>query len=155
MTEEEKEETYEEPVAKFPITTSLEPCKSKYFSGDIDGFRTDLLSENFKIFCGNYRYSDDYEGRPTFVVNNLLNGFVNQLEDKRKYLFTAFRYTKPDDKYNITSCWITNCTIPLQELIPDKYDDFVWTKIEITNLNTICDDFFKKNSEDENIIYLH
>ena len=155
---EEIEETYEEPVAKIPITVSLEPCKSKFFGDDLDGFKSELTNGKFKVFTSNYKYSDDYDGRPSFIINNLLNGFVKQLEDKRKYLFVGFRATKTDNKYTITGAWITNCTVPMADVVLDKYEDFNWTDVDVTNANdvTIVLQILDR-TKDDNVLtsYLH
>ena len=73
---DEVEESYEEPVAKLPMTVSLEPCKSKFFGNDMEGFKSELANGKFQFYTATYKYSEDYDGRPSFVVNNLLNGFV-------------------------------------------------------------------------------
>ena len=154
---EEAEENYADPTIKLPITTSLEACKTKFFAGDREGFIAELVSGKFKLYSSIYKYSDDYDGRPYFVVNNLLNGFVRQLEDKRKYFFTAFRCQKTDDKYTITGYWITNCTLTMAEIIPDKYEDFDWTEIQPIddNYKMFIELFFNTDAEGLTVTYLH
>ena len=126
------DEVYEEPVAKFEITCSLEPIKKKFFEHNIDAFRTELTSNSYRAFLAEYSYSNDYEGSPQFVVNNFLNGFVQQLEQERKYLFMGFRCVKDNFTYSIQSAWITNTKIPMSELIKDKYDYFIWRDLNLS-----------------------
>lgn len=152
-----EEDNFEDPVNKFPITTSLEPCKSKFFGKLMDEFMIELNSKNFKIFTASYNYNDDFDGKPTFIVNNFLNGLVHQLEDKRKYLFAILYATKLDDKYIVNSSWISNCTLSMKEIIPDKYSDFTWDETDISNndnLKCVCE-IFNKCDENMMISYLH
>lgn len=155
-----EEELFEDPVVKYPITVSLESCKSKFFTDDSDGFYKEITSGKFTVYHTTYNYNDDYDGRPDFIVKNLLNGFPRQLEDKRKYLFTVFRCTKLGDKYNITATWITNCTLSMDQLIPNKYADFAWSKMDLNNNNNIDAIIkdFHKNEDDSTVVivsYLH
>jgi hypothetical protein len=156
--QEEIEETYDEPVSKLPITVSLEPCKSKFFTADHTGFVEELKSGKFRVFSAVYNYNDDYEGSPAFVVKNFVNGLIQQLDDKRKYLFVSFKCTKTESKYCITSTWITNCTLEMPELIPEKYEDFTWKQMDLTEENcfaTILDSFVKKEDDESVIITAH
>ena len=153
------EETFEEPVTKFPTTMNMEGLKSKFFTNNMVGFSeefsTDLAMGKLRVFDAVYKFSSDYEDRPQFVVNNLLAGFVKQLEDKRKYFFTVFRCVKNGACYDIGSIWITNCTLPMKEVISDKYDDFDWTEIDLntTSVNQIVNNFM--GNGDVTTVYLH
>ena len=129
-----EEETYQEPETKFPTTGSLEPCKSKFFAGDTISFMEELRSGRYRIYFTEYRFSNDYESSPTFVVDNLLRGFVQQLEDRRKYLFTGFKCIRINESYTINGIWITNCTLPMEQIVAGKYDDFEWEELDITIL---------------------
>jgi len=84
--EEEQIDTNTEYIIKLPDTTPLEICKIKFFAGDLDSFSSELVAGNFNIYHGEYIYSSDYDERPPFIVRNLVNGFVHQLDDKHKYL---------------------------------------------------------------------
>src|SRR5947199_8006502 len=79
------------PKLKYPITISLEQCKNKFFNNEYVQFGEELKKNNFKIYIGKYKYSSDYDGKPIFIIKNLLNGFCQQLDDKRKYLFVLFK----------------------------------------------------------------
>lgn len=125
-----EEENYQDPQVKFPITGSLEPCKSSFFTGDNASFMKELATGKYRIYFSEYRYTNEYDGRPTFILENLLRGFVQQLEDKRKYLFTGFKCTK-NTSFNICGIWITNCTLAMQQIVGDKYDDFEWEELDV------------------------
>ena len=155
--QEEEEEEVQEVVVKLPITGSLEPAKTKFFSKDIAGFMAEITNGKFTVFTANYNFNTDYDGSPPFVVNNLIRGFVRQLEDKRKYLFAAFKCVKTGSNYSITSVWVSNCTLPLSEVIPDKYDDFTWTPVDITD-KTALENVVQAvtyDPEDENVMVSH
>lgn len=154
----EEEETFEEPVAKIPITASLEPCKGKFFSKDIDGFVEEIKSMKFKAYSATYNYASDYDTSPAFILSNLLRGFCQQLDDKRKYLFVCFKSKVVDKKCIIESTWLTNCVDPLENVIPDKYDDFTWSPIDLSQNVPSVIDGFTKEEDNENLIaisYLH
>ncbi len=129
-----QEENYQDPEVKFPTTGSLEPCKSSFFTGDLILFMKELTSGKYRIYFTEYRYSSEYDGSPTFILDNLLRGFVQQLEEKRKYLFTGFKCTKNINGYNISGIWITNCTLPMEQIAHGKYDDFEWEELD-ANIN--------------------
>ncbi|XWV24672.1 putative ORFan [Tupanvirus deep ocean] len=152
--DKEIEETFEEPTTKLPITVSLEPCKKKFFDGDMEAFTTEVKSGKFKVYSGEYVDAADYEGRPEFIVKNLVNGFSHQLESKRKYLFTAFKCTKTDGKYNISAVWICNCTLPMDQVVPEMHTYFTWEELDIKN-ETHFDKLsstFVKNDNQENVV---
>ena len=155
----EVEETFEEPIAKLPTTVNMEGLKSKFFTSNLVELKTELTqhftNSKLKVFDAVYKYNDDYDGKPEFVVNNLLRGFIRQLEDQRKYLFVVFKCTKTDGNYRITGTWITNCMLPLEQIVPDKYEDFDWTQVETNDeaVATVMDRFAKK--DEFNVVYLH
>lgn len=156
---EEIEETFEEPVTKIPITASLEPCKSKFFANDMKAFEAEISCGKFRLFETTYKYNEDYDGSPEFVVKNFVNGMIKQLEDKRKYLFVAFKCTKNNGKHVLTASWITNVTIPMEELVNDKYSDFEWTELDINNncnISNVCTQFSRDQPGNVLVMaYLH
>ena len=155
---ENQEETFEDAPTKYPIMGSLESLKSKYFNKVYEEFRSELLLKKFPVFTASYKFVDDFNNKPDFIIKNLLNGFCQQLEDKRKYLFVRFICRETHEKsYILESFWITNSTLPLKEIIPDKYDDFTWNEInysEESQINLVINQF---TSEDDYIAtsYLH
>jgi hypothetical protein len=157
---EEIEETFEEPVSKLPITASLEPIKTKFFAGDNNSFNSELKNGKFKVFETEYKYNDEFDGRPEFFVKNLINGFTKQLEDTRKYLFVAFKCFKTNGGYIVKAIWICNCTLPMEEVISDKYNDFTWNQLDMTIENDVLkvENHFKKDDCAQDVLivtYLH
>lgn len=157
---EEVEETFEPVKIVFPVKANLESCKIKFFNKDYENFKEDVKSNKYTIYSAEYNYMDEFNGKPKFIINNLLNGFTQQLENKRKYLFVVFKCFEMDNKlYKLTSTWITNVTVNLKEVIPDKYDDFNWNQINNDDVPSV-DNYIKQfeNFEEENqvaISYLH
>lgn len=153
------EETFDEPVTKLPTTVNMEGLKSKFFTNNLVEFRAELAQHfgegKLLVFDSVYKYNEDYDGKPEFIVNNLLGGFIKQLEDKRKYLFVVLKCTKTDGNYRITGTWVTNCTLPMEQIVPDKYDDFDWTPVDTTGdvVESVLDRF--TNKDEFNVAYLH
>lgn len=125
------EEYYSEPKIEFPTVGSLELCKKNFFDGNTIAFMEELRSNHFKIYFAEYKYVHDYEHKPSFIVDNLLRGFVQQLENKRKYLFVCFKCLQKNGSYIIQAIWICNCPIPMEEIVSDKYDDFEWEELDV------------------------
>lgn len=127
--EEEKEETYEDPVPKFETITNMEDIKRAFFCGEYDKFEELIKEHNFKLLYGTYKWSSDKDGAPEFVAKNLLKGFVRKFDDFRKYFIICFRCvqeTKSPNTYSYPSLWIVNT---LDDKLIDKFsDDFTFTK---------------------------
>jgi hypothetical protein len=142
--EEEKEETYEDPVPKFETITNMEDIKRAFFSGEYDKFDELVSQHNFKLLYGTYKWSSDKDGAPEFVAKNLLKGFVRKFDDFRKYFiicFRCFQETKSPNTYSYPSLWIVNT---LDDKLIDKFsDDFTFTKAEDTVI------FYKLIRKDE------
>ena len=156
MSAEQPEETFEEQVTKLPITGSLEPCKKAFFDGNNVTFLSELQSGKYQVYTGVYRDIDDYQGRPDFVLKNLTNGFVHQLEDKRKYIFAAFKCTKIDDKYEISAAWICNSTLSVDHVVDELYSYFTWNQVDVAdNVDDVCDIFNKMSNEPIIVSYCH
>lgn len=157
---------------RIDIKPSLDSIKNKFFSGDHDGFLSELTIRqkcrsccinradfHFKFYSATYKYSEDYIGKAFSDVDKLLNELILQLHDKREYLFAAFTYNKVDDKYIITSYWIINSNSKLFELVPKNIcDKFDWHKLdscEIYIRDIIVENFVNKSKENSRIFYLH
>jgi hypothetical protein len=154
--EADYEVALEEPVTKYAITKTLEPIKSYFFKGDLPQFRSTALGGDFSLYRSSYKYSGDLVGKPRFVINNFLNGFVQQLENCRKYLFIKLYVDNMGDQFQVNALWITNAVNPLVEVVGDKYDDFDWQeKIDICN-NTVGSEFVDVFSQVHDMqSYLH
>jgi len=145
-------------LSKHQLTASLEPCKSKFFSNDAS-FLNDIIDNNFQVYYGEYVDIADYDGKPEFIVKNLVKGFVQQLDNERKNLFTAFKCTK-DENYQISSLWICNCVSPLVEIVPSMNENFALEKLNINDADDVTKilSIFNKNDNDPKLVtiqFLH
>lgn len=145
--ENQKEETFEDPIPKFETITNMEDIKRAFFSGEYDKFEELVREHNFTLLYGTYKWSSDKDGAPEFVAKNLLKGFVRKFDDFRKYFIICFRCvqeTKSPNTYSYPSLWIVNT---LDDKLIDKFsDDFTFTKAEdSSNSNT----FYKLIRKDE------
>jgi hypothetical protein len=145
--DDEKEETFEDPIPKFETITNMEDIKRAFFSGEYDKFEELVKEHNFTLLYGTYKWSSDKDGAPEFVAKNLLKGFVRKFDDFRKYFIICFRCvqeTKSPNTYSYPSLWIVNT---LDDKLIDKFsDDFTFTKAEdSSNSNT----FYKLIRKDE------
>lgn len=129
--DDEKEETFEDPIPKFETITNMEDIKRAFFSGEYDKFDELVKEHNFTLLYGTYKWSSDKDGAPEFVAKNLLKGFVRKFDDFRKYFIICFRCvqeTKSPNTYSYPSLWIVNT---LDDKLIDKFsDDFTFTKAE-------------------------
>jgi hypothetical protein len=142
--ENQKEETFEDPIPKFETITNMEDIKRAFFSGEYDKFEELVKEHNFTLSYGTYKWSSDKDGAPEFVAKNLLKGFVRKFDDFRKYFIICFRCiqeTKSPNTYSYPSLWIVNT---LDDKLIDKFsDDFTFTKAEDTET------FYKLIKKDE------
>jgi hypothetical protein len=126
-TDDEDELTKETKIT-FSTICNMEDIKREFFSKEYDIAYELIRKQPFKFYKASYNYSDDYKGRPAFVAKNLLRGFVQQLEDYRKYLMVVFRcvyYGNPEEnRYRYHSYWIVNSNDDLKTIIGSLYDDF-------------------------------
>ena len=111
----------------------------------------------------NYKYSSDNTGRPSFVAKNLLRGFVQGLDDYRKYFMICFRcilVNKETNEYRYPSYWVVNTNDDLKTILGSQYDDYDF--IAVTEPEAISKLLKKmERNEDENDdaligeVYLH
>lgn len=151
--EDDEEELVREVKPVFSTITNMEDIKRAFFSKDYDTFKTLVSQHPFKYYKANYKYADDNNGRPAFVAKNLLRGFVQNLDDYRKYLMVGFRciLTNNDNKeYKYPSYWIVNSNDELKSILGSLYDDFEF--IDITNQEDKINIMLKRmeKNEDEN-----
>ncbi len=141
----------------FQTITNMEDIKRAFFSKEYEQAATLISSHPFQFYKADYKYSDDNTGKPDYAARNLLRGFVQGLDDYRKYLLVCFRCVLVDPeakKYDYPSYWIVNTPEDLKTLLGDLYDDYVFTQV-ITK-----EPFLKEmeKKEHENIVgevYLH
>ena len=96
--EDNDEDEYIEPVAKFSTLTNMEDIKRAFFTAennDYSQFIELVKIHNFKLYKVNYIYSSDKDGAPSFSAKNLVGGFVRNFDDLRKYFMICFRCFTP------------------------------------------------------------
>jgi hypothetical protein len=123
--DDDDDEPIKEVKPVFSTITNMEDIKRAFFSKDYDVAYELIRQHPFKFYKANYKYADDNTGRPTFVAKNLLRGFVQSLDDYRKYLMIGFRCISTEEKrYIYPSYWIVNSNDDLKTIIGSVYDDF-------------------------------
>ena len=161
--DEEEEETYEEVKVKFNTITNMEDIKRAFCNKEYETFEELIKPHPFKYYNVQYKYSSDKDGAPEFVAKNLVRGFVRNLEDSRKYLFSAFRcvLTNPANKiYSYPSLWILNSTDPVDKIIGSMSEDFDFVLVEPEQMGEFLTNFRKTDFDNESTnvvdeLYLH
>lgn len=128
--EDDEDDVPKEVKPVFSTITNMEDIKRAFFSKDYDAAYELIKQHPFKFYKANYKYADDNTGRPAFVAKNLLRGFVQSLDDYRKYLMVGFRCISIEEqKYNYPSYWIVNSNDDLKTILGSIYDDFVFIPV--------------------------
>ncbi len=127
--EEDDDEPIKEVKPVFSTITNMEDIKRAFFSKDYDAAYQLIRQHPFKFYKASYRYADDNTGRPAFVAKNLLRGFVQSLDDYRKYLIVGFRCISIENRYNYPSYWIVNSNDDLKTILGSIYDDFAFIPV--------------------------
>jgi hypothetical protein len=162
--DDNEDEEYIEPVAKFSTLTNMEDIKRAFFTAennDYSQFIELVKNHNFKLYKVNYKYSSDKDGAPSFSAKNLVGGFVRNFDDLRKYFMICFRCFKNDVApvcYSYPSYWIVNSEDPLEKIIGSLYEDFEFTEIKEEEKDNFYIEIQKIKIEDENLIteaYVH
>jgi hypothetical protein len=158
------DEEYNEPVAKFSTLTNMEDIKRAFFTAennDYSQFIELVKIHNFKLYKVNYKYSSDKDGAPSFSAKNLIGGFVRNFDDLRKYFMICFRCFKNDVvpvTYSYPSYWIVNSEDPLEKIIGSLYEDFEFTEIDENSKDNFYIEIQKIKVDDESLIteaYVH
>ena len=145
----------------FQTITNMEDIKRAFFSKEYEQAVTLINSHPFHFYKADYKYADDNTGKPDYAARNLLRGFVQGLDDYRKYLLVCFRCILTDPnakKYDYPSYWIVNTPEDLKILLGDLYDDYVFTPVTIEFVEPFLKEMEKKADTDDNIVgevYLH
>lgn len=162
--EKEEEDLDDEPKEVKPVystITNMENIKRAFFNKEYVEFQENMKQHPFKIYKATYKYSSDNDGRPEYVARNLLRGFVQGLDDYRKYLLVCFRCILRDIEnkyYDYPSYWIVNSNDELSVILGSLYDDYEFISIESdeSKMNIMLE--MEKKEDDERVIgesYLH
>ncbi len=111
----------------YSTITNMEDIKRAFFNREYDTFKELIKQHPFKYYKVNYKYASDNNGRPGYVAKNLLRGFVQGLDDYRKYLMVCFRcilVNKETNEYRYPSYWIVNSNDDIKTILGSVYDDY-------------------------------
>jgi hypothetical protein len=162
--DEDDQGEYDLPKDLKPVYSTIinmEDIKRAFFNKDYNTFNDLIRQQPFKYYMANYKYASDYTGRPTYVAKNLLRGFVQGLDDYRKYFIVCFRCLKEtNDEYIYPSYWIVNSNDEIKTILGSLYDDYEFNLVEDQNEITTLLKKMEKNENEENDsligeIYLH
>jgi hypothetical protein len=111
----------------------MEDIKRAFFNKEYE-IASELIKQHpFKFYEVNYKFSSDNTGRPSYVAKNLLRGFVQCLDDYRKYFIICFKcilINKDTNEYKYPSYWIVNTNDDLKTILGSLYDDYDFILIE-------------------------
>ena len=164
----EEEDEGEDDVSKevkpvYSTIVNMEDIKRAFFNKEYDTFNALIREHPFKYYQVNYKYASDNTGRPQYVAKNLLRGFVQSLDDYRKYFIVCFRcilMNKDTNEYSYPSYWIVNSNDDIKTIIGSLYDDYDFNLVEEQNEITSLLKKMEKNENEEDDtligeIYLH
>lgn len=150
--EEDDEDDFSNEVKPvYSTITNMEDIKRAFFSKDYDSARELIKQHPFKFYKADYKYSSDNDGRPCYIAKNLLRGFVQGLDDYRKYFMICFRcvlVNKEVSEYIYPSYWIVNTNDDFKTILGSIYDDYDFLEIKQDSLDL----FLKRmeKNEDDN-----
>jgi hypothetical protein len=166
-----KEDYYENEIIKevkpvFSTITDMDDIKRSFFNKEYDTFYSLVHNIPFKYYKAYYKYADDNTGCQSFVAKNLLRGFIQNLDDYRKYLMVGFRCVSYLDSNNIThykypSYWIVNSNDEIKTILGSFYNDFEFNEItnDIEKVLKMLNKMRKNEDENDNEligeVYLH
>jgi hypothetical protein len=150
--DDDDEDLLKEVKPVYSTITNMEDIKRAFFNKEYETFHTLVSQHPFKYYKADYKYADDNTGRPAYVAKNLLRGFVQGLDDYRKYLMVCFRcvlVNKETNQYNYPSYWIVNSNDELKTMMGSLYEDYDF--IVVDEAETIGKLFKQiEKNEDEN-----
>jgi len=117
----------------YSTIANMEDIKRAFFSKEYDAARDLIKQQPFKFYKVNYKYASDNTARPPYIAKNLLRGFVQGLDDYRKYFMICFRCIlvgKEPNKYRYPSYWIVNTNDDLKTVLGSLYDDYDFIVVE-------------------------
>jgi hypothetical protein len=161
--EEEEDLPIKDVKPSFSTIVNMEDIKRAFFCKDYDTFHSLVRQHPFKYYKANYKYSSDNAGRPEYVAKNLLRGFVQSMDDSRKYLMVCFRcilVDKDAKDYRYPSYWIVNSNDDLSTILGSQYEDFDFIQVEEDDaISILLNRMHKNEDETDNALvgeqYLH
>lgn len=161
--DENEDELTNEVKIDFPTICNMEELKRFFFAKDYEQFEMLVKTNKLHIFKANYKWADDNDGKPDYVARNRLRGFVQSLDDYRKYFMVCFRciLTNVDEKkYKYPSYWIVNTDVSLNNVLGSSCDDYDFIRVESdVDVNKLLTKMRKNEDEnDTNMIgemYVH
>jgi hypothetical protein len=147
----------------YSTIVNMEDIKRAFFNKDYKLFSVLIWPHPFKYYNVNYKYASDNTGRPAYIAKNLLRGFVQGLDDFRKYFIVCFRCiltNKETNEYSYPSYWIVNSNDDIKTILGSLYDDYEFNLVEKENeIASLLNKMEKnENEEDDTLIgeiYLH
>jgi hypothetical protein len=121
----------------------MEDIKRAFFSNEYDTAYELITQHPFLFLKANYKFADDYTGRPAYIAKNLLRGFIQNLDDYRKYLLVGYKcfiVNEETKQYEYPSYWIVNSNDDLKTILGSIYNDFDFIPVESSERSN----FFKK-----------
>lgn len=161
--EEDDDDLPKEVKPVYSTIANMEDIKRSFFSKDYETACHLIKQQPFKFYKVNYKYSSDNTGRPGYVAKNLLRGFVQGLDDYRKYLMVCFRcilVNKETNEYRYPSYWIVNTNDDLKTILGSTYDDYDFVTVEGDEaINKMLKKMEKNEDENDEAligeVYLH
>jgi hypothetical protein len=147
----------------YSTIVNMEDIKRAFFNKEYEIFNTLIGQHPFKYYQVNYKYASDNTGRPSYVAKNLLRGFVQGLDEYRKYFIVCFRCiltNKETNEYSYPSYWIVNSNDDIKTILGSLYDDYEFNLLQEQNEITSLLNKMEKNENEEDDtligeIYLH
>jgi hypothetical protein len=164
--EEDNDDDQEDELSKevkpvYSTIVNMEDIKRAFFNKEYETFNSLTRQHPFKYYTSNYKYASDNTGRPAYVAKNLLRGFVQGLDDYRKYFIVCFRCLKETNEcYAYPSYWIVNSNHDIKTILGSLYDDYEFNLVEEEQEITNMLKKMEKNEDEEDDtligeIYLH
>jgi len=147
----------------YSTIVNMEDIKRAFFNKEYDNFNDLIRQHPFKYYQANYKYASDNTGRPQYVAKNLLRGFVQGLDDYRKYFIVCFRCiltNKEINEYIYPSYWIVNSNDDIKTILGSLHDDYEFNLVEEpAEITRLLKKMEKTETEEDDTlvgeIYLH
>lgn len=158
--DDDEDDEIKEIKPTFSTITNMEDIKRAFFNKEYEQALQLITAHPFKFYEARYKYSDDNTGKPDYAARNLLRGFIQGLDDYRKYLMVCFRCILIDNEtktYDYPSYWIVNSNDDIKQILGSIYDDYDF--VSTSDIPSLLKKMEKnENDNNETIIgetYLH